>query len=158
ELAMDEFHVAQIERVVEHRQRVTHVAFEAFDLRIETDENAAAVVVHPRHRFKAECVAVKGLAIGFLAGNALELTACAINPAVIEATEKFARALMVTAHQVAAMAASIQQNTDLSVVAVRQDHRSPGDRSGHEIAGVWEFRDMAGKQPAPIKNPRPFLL
>jgi len=55
-------------------------------------------------------------------------------------------------------AAGVHQDADLAVVTVRQDQRPPADRTRHEIAGLWKFRDMAGEEPAPIENPRPLPL
>ena len=102
--------------------------------------------------------AVERLAIGLLTGNPLEFAASAVDPAVIEAAEKFAGALVFAAYQVAPVAAGVHQDADLAVVAVRQNNRPPGYGPRHEIARLWKFRDMTGEKPAPIKNPRPLLL
>jgi hypothetical protein len=159
ELAVSEFHVAEVERVVENRQRVAHVAFKAFDLWIEADKDAAAVVVHPRRRLEAKRVAIEGLAVSLLSGYAFEFAARTVDPAVVEAAEEFgAGAFRFTADQIAAMAARVHQDADFAVIAVRQDDRPPGHRARHEIAAVGKFREVAGEQPALVENPRPLLL
>ena len=159
ELAFHEFHLAQIERVIEDGHGIAHVAFEALDLRVEADEDAAAVIVHPRRRLQAQRVAVEGFAVGFLSGNAFQFAAGIINPAVIEAAEDFGAVTFVfAADQVAAVTAGVQQGADLAVLAMHQDQRPTGHRTRHEVAWVWEFRLVAREQPAMIENPRPLLL
>ena len=156
ELALDELHVAKVEGVVDDRERVTHVAFEALDVGVVADEDQPAMVAHLGNRFEAEGLAVEGFAIGLFAGDALEFAARAVDPAVIEAAEVVrAAALQVPADQVAAMAAGVEQRADLAVVAGDQDQRAAADAAGDEVAGVGEFRHVAGEQPGAIEDQLP---
>src|ERR1700747_1913524 len=149
ELALHEFHLAQVERIVEDRQSIGHVAFEALDLRVEADKDAAAVVVHPRRGLEAERIAIEGLAVGLLAGNALELAAGIVDPAVVETAKEFgAGAFVFAADKIAAVATRVHQDADLAIIAMRQDYRPAGHPARHEIAGLREFREMARKEPA----------
>jgi hypothetical protein len=115
--------------------------------------------MHPRRRFKAQSVAVEGVAIGLLSGNAFERAAGIEDPAVVETAKEFgAGAFMFAANKVAAMPACVHQDADLAIIAMREDYRPTGYPARHEVARIREFRDMAREEPAFVENPGPFLL
>src|SRR5882757_3444195 len=149
-----ELHVAEIQGIVENGKGIAHEILEAFDIRVEAHEDASTVVVHSRHRLKTQRVPVKGVAVCILARNALEFTAGIVNPAVIKTPENLrAATLVIPAHQVATVAAGVQQRADPAIVTVDQDQRSPRYGPGDEVTRFREFGDVAGKKPGAVEYP-----
>src|SRR5690606_38181678 len=117
----------------------------------EAAEHEAAVARHARHPAQAQGAFVAALeAIG--EGLADQVAITAEGPRVVRAGEGARPSLLGGADAVAAVAATIQQQVDLTVAITGHDHLLRADGLQYEIVGLRHFTLMPDIDPGAIPD------
>ena len=126
---------------------------------VEGGENQALVAVQLGHRGEAPLGLVQLAVVGVLeVGNGLEGAVVAESPAVVGADKRGGVSGVGAAEPVAAVAADVQEGSDLAGPVADDQHRVLAHVGGEEIAGVGDLCLVAEEQPAAGKDLLQFLL
>jgi hypothetical protein len=128
------------------------VVHQAFNERIETDENKIPVEFNARRAGEPEFLAVKGGAIGVLPRHAYEFAVIVKGPGVIEALKGFRVATALPADLRPAVRTGVEQDADYAIAAAHQDDRAPRHASRSKIPWLRDFRGVASIEPALLEH------
>src|SRR5712691_2741190 len=77
---------------------------------------------------------------------------------VVEAAEELGRPGALAADNAAAMRAGVEERAGRAGAVAHQDHWTPADLGGDEVARVGDLRFMAGIEPRAIEDLAPLLV
>src|SRR4029077_10512349 len=107
---------------------------QALDPRVEAQEHHPAIAFKARHWLEAERVTVEGRRGGLVPRPRAKSPAEVTGPGVIKAAEERGRAGALTADDVAAMRAGVEECARRAVAVAHQDDRGAADLPGGEGA------------------------